>query len=130
MSKLEGRETAKLAKEVEEYASLPDSEWTAEKLQSALLLLKEIIVAMNKGIESGQAGIDRLTRIMPHICKTCRWFHDTDVKCIHIDSDKVRYYVENEYIHPSQDTRKRNLPFSLDGRIDLYNKRHGAIESN
>ena len=28
-------------------------------------------------------------------------------------------HVDNEYIHPSQDTKKRNLPFSLEGRIDL-----------
>ena len=28
-------------------------------------------------------------------------------------------HVENEYIHPSQDTTKRKLPFSLEGRIDL-----------
>jgi len=28
-------------------------------------------------------------------------------------------HVENEYIHPSMDTKKRDLPFSLDGRIDL-----------
>ena len=27
--------------------------------------------------------------------------------------------VENEYIHPSLDTKKRKLPFSLEGRIDL-----------
>jgi DUF438 domain-containing protein len=28
-------------------------------------------------------------------------------------------HAENEYIHPSQDTAKRKLPFSLEGRIDL-----------
>jgi len=28
-------------------------------------------------------------------------------------------HVENEYIHPSMDTKKRKLPFSLEGRIDL-----------
>ena len=28
-------------------------------------------------------------------------------------------YPEVEYIHPSQDTQKRKLPFSLEGRIDL-----------
>jgi len=28
-------------------------------------------------------------------------------------------HVENEYIHPSMDTQKRKLPFSLEGRIDL-----------
>ena len=28
-------------------------------------------------------------------------------------------HEENEYIHPSQDTKKRKLPFSLEGRIDL-----------
>jgi DUF438 domain-containing protein len=28
-------------------------------------------------------------------------------------------HTADEYIHPSQDTKKRKLPFSLDGRIDL-----------
>jgi hypothetical protein len=28
-------------------------------------------------------------------------------------------HEEGEYIHPSQDTKKRKLPFSLEGRIDL-----------
>ncbi len=28
-------------------------------------------------------------------------------------------HEDNEYVHPSQDTKKRNLPFSLEGRIDL-----------
>jgi DUF438 domain-containing protein len=28
-------------------------------------------------------------------------------------------YIEDEYIHPSMDTKKRKLPFSLEGRIDL-----------
>ena len=28
-------------------------------------------------------------------------------------------FPEVEYVHPSQDTKKRKLPFSLDGRIDL-----------
>jgi len=28
-------------------------------------------------------------------------------------------HTEDEYIHPSQDTKKRKLPFSLEGRIDL-----------
>ena len=28
-------------------------------------------------------------------------------------------HEENEYIHPSMDTKKRKLPFSLEGRIDL-----------
>ncbi len=28
-------------------------------------------------------------------------------------------HVADEYIHPSQDTKKRDLPFSLEGRIDL-----------
>ena len=37
------------------------------------------------------------------------------------DNAPVAYppHVENEYIHPSQDTKKRKLPFSLEGRIDL-----------
>lgn len=28
-------------------------------------------------------------------------------------------HVEGEYVHPSQDTKRRKLPFSLEGRIDL-----------
>ena len=36
-----------------------------------------------------------------------------------IEEGRLIPHVENEYIHPSQDTKKRKLPFSLEGRIDL-----------